>query len=591
MFLPTTTQEAAALGWDRLDVILVTGDSYVDSPLIGVAVIGKVLLAQGYRVGIIAQPALDSVTDIGRLGEPVLFWGVTGGSVDSLVANWTASGKRRQKDDYTPGGENNRRPDRAVIVYANLIRRYFKSTAPIVLGGIEASLRRVAHYDFWSNRIRRSVLVDARADYLLYGMADASVAELARQLKSGLNPAAVRGLCYLAPEIPPECLELPSYADCAADKAAFSRMFHEFYQNNDPITARPLAQRQDTRFLIQNPPAAPLSGPDLDAVYALDYERDLHPYYRRQGEVKALATIRFSITTHRGCYGECNFCAIAVHQGRRVTSRSPASILAEARKMASHPDFKGIIADVGGPTANMYAIECPRKAVLGSCPDRRCLFPEPCRKLSIDHGPQIEILRALRKIPGVKKVVVASGIRHDMVLADQTHGIPYLTEVIRHHVSGQMKIAPEHASAHVLQKMGKPGMENTIRFKKWFDEITRKNGLDQYLTYYLMAAHPGCTEADMGDLRDFCLRDLHLLPEQVQIFTPTPGTYSTLMYFTQTDPFTGAACFVEKTRAGKERQKRRITEHPPSNVHHRTSKPSITTPKKPKPGSNPKKAR
>jgi len=563
MFLPTTEKEVKALGWGRLDVILITGDSYIDSPLIGVAVIGKVLLAAGFRVGVIAQPDTgsepESDQDIRRLGEPALFWGVSAGSVDSMVANWTATGKRRQKDDYTPGGENTRRPDRAAIVYANLIRRYFKNTAPIVLGGIEASLRRMAHYDFWTNRIRRSIIVDARADYLLYGMAEQSVAELARSLKHGDDPRNIRGLCYLAQSVPEGCIELPPYQACATDKDAFARMFGEFYCNNDPVTARPLAQQQDTRYLIQNPPAHCLSGPDLDTVHDLDYARDLHPYYKRQGDVKALETIRFSITTHRGCYGECNFCAIAVHQGRRVTWRSNASILSEARKMVAHPEFKGTIADVGGPTANMYAIECARKAAKGSCPDRRCLFPDPCAKLHIDHGPQMDLLRDLRRIPGVKKVVVASGIRHDMVLADPKNGIRYLEDVVRHHVSGQMKIAPEHTAAHVLAKMGKPGPENTIKFKKLFDSITRKNGLHQFLTYYLMAAHPGCREADMADLRAFALRELRVLPEQVQVFTPTPSTYSTLMYWTGTNPFTGEACFVEKTRQGKERQKQRIT--------------------------------
>ena len=559
MFLPTTKKEIKLLGWEALDVILVTGDSYIDSPFIGVAVIGKVLLNAGYRVGIIAQPDTESDQDIRRLGEPELFWGVTGGCVDSMVANLTATGKKRQKDDYTPGGINNRRPDRATIVYANLIRKYFKDTAPIVLGGIEASLRRVAHYDFWSNKIRRSVLFDAKADYLAYGMAEHSVVELARCLKQGGDSHTIRGLCYISGNIPDGCLELPTYEDCVKDKDTFTKMFHAFYRNNDPITASPLAQKQDTRYLIQNPPAYCLSEKELDAVHNLEYERELHPFYQKHGSVRALETIRFSITTHRGCYGECNYCAIAVHQGRQVTWRSKPSILAEARQMRSHPAFKGILADVGGPTANMYGIECTRKNTKGGCPEKRCLYPEPCSKLNINHARQISLLKDLRRISGIRKVVIASGIRHDMVLADKENGIRYLKEVIRHHVSGQMKIAPEHCQPHVLQKMGKPGSETVLKFKESFYQLTKKEGLNQFLTYYLIAAHPGCTEKDMAALKSFASKKLGLLPEQVQVFTPTPSTYSTLMYWTGKDPFTGEPCFVEKTIHGKERQKNIIS--------------------------------
>ena len=559
MFLPTTPKEIKQLGWTGLDIILVTGDGYIDSPFIGVAVIGQVLLKQGFRVGIIAQPDLNSDRDIQRLGEPELFWGVTGGCVDSMVANWTATGKKRQKDDYTPGGINNRRPDRAVIVYTNLIRKYFKDTAPIVLGGIEASLRRVAHYDFWSNKIRRSVLFDAKADFLIYGMAENSVVELARHLRQGTDPRGIRGLCYISENIPEPSLELPPYEDCAKDKTSFEKMFHVFYRNNDPVTAVPLAQKQDTRYLIQNPPAFCLSEKELDAVHELDYERDLHPFYRKQGPVRALETIRFSIATHRGCYGECNYCAIAVHQGRRVSWRSRRSILAEARRMAAIPGFNGIIADVGGPTANMYGIECTRKNNKGGCTEKRCLFPEPCAKLNINHAVQLSLLKDLRRIDGIKKVVIASGIRHDMILADRENGDRYLKEVIRHHVSGQMKIAPEHSQPNVLEKMGKPGIESVLKFKQRFDQLTKQEGLNQFLTYYLIAAHPGCTEKDMAALKTFALQQLGLLPEQVQVFTPTPSTYSSLMYWTGKDPFTGKPCFVEKSIRGKERQKNIIT--------------------------------
>jgi uncharacterized radical SAM protein YgiQ len=555
MFLPTTPEEVRALGWEQLDVILVTGDAYIDSPFIGVAVIGKVLLAAGYRVGIIAQPATESGAEIGRLGEPLLFWGVTGGSVDSMVANRTAAGRKRRTDDYTPGGLNNRRPDRAVLVYSNLIRSRFKNTCPIVLGGIEASLRRVAHYDFWTDRVRRSILFDAKADYLLYGMAERSVVELAAALRDGVDPRGVRGLCYAGRELPAGCLELPSFAECAGAKNAFVRMFHAFYRNNDPRTARPLAQLHDNRYLIQTPPPPPLTTEELDRVYGLDFELEAHPYCARQGEIKALETIRFALTTHRGCYGECNFCAIAVHQGRTVTWRSRQSIVAEAERLAAHPRFKGIIQDVGGPTANMYGFECPKKLERGGCPKKRCLFPKVCPHLPLDHEPQISLLQELRRIRGVHKVVVASGIRYDMILADRKNGLQYLRELVRHHVSGQMKIAPEHSEEKVLARMGKPGTDSLLRFRELFMNLNREEGRRQFLTYYLIAAYPGCTLADMQHLRRFCLESLRLLPRQVQIFTPTPSTYASLMYWTGQDPWTGEPCFVEKTTAGRERQK------------------------------------
>ncbi len=555
MFLPTTKKEVTRLGWETIDIILVTGDSYIDSPFIGVAVIGKVLLDAGYRVGIIAQPDAASGQDIARLGEPALFWGVTGGCIDSMVANRTASGRKRKRDDYTPGGVNNRRPDRAVIAYSNLIRKHFRNTSPIVLGGIEASLRRVSHYDFWSDRIRRSILFDAKADYLLYGMAERSVVELAECIKKKGDLREILGLCYISKEKPGNCKELPSFQESAEDKDAFTRMFHTFYRNNDPLTAVPLAQRQDTRYLIQNPPALYLSGVELDEVYDLEYERDLHPFYSKPGEVKALETIRFSIATHRGCYGECSFCAIGVHQGHMVRWRSKRSILSEARAIAAHPLFKGIIGDVGGPTANMYGFECRRKAKAGCCLKKRCLFPNVCPGLKVDHGEQISLLKDLRGIEGVKKVVVASGIRYDMILTDRQNGTRYLQNVIRHHVSGQMKIAPEHSEEHVLKKMGKPGPDALLKFKDLFYKLTRKEELEQFLTYYMIAAHPGCTESDMEKLKLFALRELKLLPEQVQIFTPTPSTYATLMYWTEKDPFTGEQCFVEKTVRGREKQK------------------------------------
>jgi len=555
MFLPTTPQELKILGWDYLDVILVTGDSYIDVPSVGVTVIGKVLHKAGYRVGIIAQPDTESGHDIMRLGKPRLFWGVTSGCVDSMVANYTPTGRKRKRDDFTPGGNNNRRPDRAVIVYSNLIRRYFKNTCPIVLGGIEASLRRIAHYDFWSDRLRRSILFDAKADYVLYGMAEGSVVELAECLQNNRDPRGIRGLCYMSGEMPEDCRVLPSFSDVTASKEAFTEMFHLFYRNNNPITAVTLVQKYDSRYLIQNPPAYDLSEKELDAVSDIDYERDLHPYYRKQGAVKALETIRFSITTHQGCFGECNFCAIAMHQGRTVRSRSEGSIVEEAKKMTKHPDFKGTIHDVGGPTANMYGAECRNKKDNRCRSDKRCLFPAVCRRLKIDHRRQLALLVALRKIRDVRKVFLASGIRCDMVLADKDWGDAYLQEVVQHHISGQMKVAAEHSEVQVLQLMGRPDCECLLQFRKRFYVLNSNNGKRQFLTYYLIAAHPGCSENDMKSLKSFASKKLKLLPEQVQIFTPTPSTYSTLMYYTERDPFTGDSCFVEKTVKGREKQK------------------------------------
>ncbi|MEE8391430.1 MAG: YgiQ family radical SAM protein, partial [Anaerolineae bacterium] len=481
MFLPTTKQELDKLGWKTLDVILVTGDAYVDSPFIGVAVIGKVLLNAGYRVGVIAQPDVHSDEDIVRLGEPELFWGVTGGSIDSMVANYTATKKKKKTDDLTPGGQNDRRPDRAVIVYTNLIRRFFKRTKPIVLGGVEASLRRIAHYDFWSDKIRRSILFDAKADVLVYGMGEKTVVSLAERLKVGREIQDLRGICYISKEKREDYVKLPSFEKVAGDKRAFVEMFHVFYRNNDPRTANGLCQKQDTRYLIQNPPASYLTQQELDEVYGMDFERDLHPFYRKQGGVKALETIRFSITTHRGCYGECNFCSITVHQGQTVRWRSQASIVGEARRLTEHSDFKGHIRDLAGPTANMYGFECQKKLRHGSCENKRCIYPQVCSQLKVDHRKQIALLKNLRQIRGVKKISVASGIRYDLLLADKKYGPKYLRDVVRHHVSGQMKVAPEHTKDHVLRRMGKPGQRSLLEFKDWFYRLTKAAGKNQFL--------------------------------------------------------------------------------------------------------------
>jgi len=545
-----------------LDVILVTGDTYIDSAHIGVAVIGRVLLKAGYRVGIIAQPDVHSPRDIARLGEPMLFWGVTAGSMDSMIANYTASGKPRRRDDLTPGGRNTKRPDRAVIVYSNLIRSSFKKTRPIVLGGIEASLRRISHYDGWTDTVRRSILFDAKADVLIFGMAERSILELAEKLRRREGIQEIRGLCYISRQIPkalPEFadadIELPVHASVCRDQEQFMRMFKTFYENTDPFTAKRLYQKQDTRYLVQNPPQFPLSEEDLDHIHELPFTRGVHPFYLKEGRVAALETIQFSLTTHRGCYGECRFCALTVHQGRHVVSRSEASVLREAAAFTAHPDFKGIIADVGGPTANMYGTECLNKRAQGACRDRGCIFPEPCVYRSVHHGRQIRLLRALRQLAGVRKIYIGSGIRYDLILNDRAAGLLYLQEIVRHHVSGQLKIAPEHAVDSILNLMGKPDREHLQAFVRLFEQLRRKNRKRVFLTYYLMAAHPGCTLEDMQTLRRFALQTLRLLPEQVQIFTPAPSTYATLMYYTETDPFSGKKIFVEKNPANKQKQK------------------------------------
>ncbi|MCL1922014.1 MAG: YgiQ family radical SAM protein [Kiritimatiellaeota bacterium] len=554
------------LGWDAPDIILVSGDAYLDTPFSGVALVGRVLSAAGFRTAVIAQPDVSSAGDIRRLGAPRLFWGVTGGCVDSMVANFTATGKRRRQDDFTPGGANDARPDRAVIAYCNLIRAAFKPCAPIVVGGIEASLRRVAHYDYWSDAVRRPILFDAKADILVYGMAERAIVELATRLRHARDWRDVPGICYAAPKQAPaipDAVALPPFSAVAAKtdagRAAFLEMFRLFSANQNPHTARPLVQEVDTRRLVHNPPAPPLSPDELDAVHALPFALDTHPVHAPKGSVRAWDTIRFAVTTHRGCYGECNFCAITAHQGRCVTSRSEKSILGEAARLTRHPRFRGVITDVGGPTANMYGFACARAQSLSACDGKRCLFPTACPSLKPDHTAQIALLRKLRELPGVRHVFVASGIRPDLIAADTSCGARYIEELARHHVSGQLKLAPEHVSARVLRLMGKPGAKSLLAFKAQFEEASRKAGKRQFLTYYFIAAHPGCTDEDMRELKRFASQRLRLAPEQVQVFTPTPSTWSTAMYYTAADPFTGEALHVAKGLREKQAQKALLT--------------------------------
>lgn len=556
MFLPTTMEEVKKLGWNYLDIILISGDTYIDSSYNGTALIGKWLYKHGFKVGVIAQPDINSDVDIKRLGEPKLYWAVSAGCVDSMVANYTATKKKRRSDDFTPGGENTKRPDRASIAYTNLIKRHFKnSEVPIVLGGIEASLRRITHYDYWSNNLRRPLIFDAKADILSYGMGEKSMLELARAIRDKKDWRNIRGLSYISKEIKEGYLELPSYENCVKDKKEFIKAFETFYHNCDSILSKGLYQKCGDRYLIQNPPSENFSSRELDAIYSMDFERDVHPYYKKMGEVRALDTIKTSVTTHRGCYGECNFCAIAIHQGRTVISRTEDSIVDEVKEITKMKKFKGNIADVGGPTANMYQVECKKKLKFGACQDRRCLYPQKCPALKIDHSKQIDLLKRLKEIDKIKKIFIASGIRYDMILDDKKCGQMYMEEIIKDHVSGQMKIAPEHTEDKVLSLMGKQGKAPLKEFKEKFYQINKKLGKKQFLTYYLIAAHPGCNEKDMLDLKRFASAELRVNPEQVQIFTPTPSTYSTLMYYTEMDPFTGKKLFVEKDNGKKQKQK------------------------------------
>ena len=555
MFLPTTKEEMEKLGWEQLDVILISGDAYVDSPFIGVAVVGRILEDLGFKVGIIGQPNLEN-GDITRLGEPKLYWGVSGGSIDSMVSNYTATKKFRNSDDYTPGGKNNKRPDRATLVYTNLIRRHYKNTVPIVLGGIEASLRRVTHYDYWTNKLKKPILFDAKADYMIYGMGEIAIREFTNALAKGEDPRKVRGVCYISKEPREEYIQLPSHDDCLKDKNKYIDLFDHFYQNNDPINANGLCQKVDTRFLIQNPPCDYLDEKEMDYIADFKYTRDLHPYHKPEGKVKCLETVKFSIQTHHGCWGECNFCAIGVHQGRTIRTRSEANILKEAKEFTTYKDFKGIISDVGGPTANMYGYECGKKLKKGTCDDIRCVdFDRLCKVMKVDHSRHLKLLQNIRKVPGIKKAFVASGLRYDFISADKKHGYEYLKELVNHHISGQMKVAPEHTSDRVLKLMGKPGKQPLIEFKKMYDRLNKEAGKQQFLTYYLIAAHPGCEEKDMHELKHFTKHELKMNPEQAQVFTPTPGTYSSVMYYTELDPITRKKIYVEKDTKRKEKQK------------------------------------
>ena len=548
-FLPMTLNEAEALGITEFDVILITGDAYVDHPSFGASVIGRVLWDAGYSAGIISQPDCKTDADLKKLGKPRLFFGVTSGNVDSLVNNYTANLKIRSDDVYSPGGKGGLRPNRAAIVYTDKLHSIFPDTH-IVLGGIEASLRRFAHYDYWSDSVRRSILADAPADMLVFGMGERQVVKIASRLSKGEHIRDITDISgtVIKTEISKWRLmshdgyvELPSFTEVSQDKMLYAKAFNLHYQEQDPVRGRPVVQVHPKTVIIQNKPAMPLSTEELDRVYELPYARMAHPSYKKP--IPALSPVKFSIVSHRGCFASCSFCALTHHQGRIVQSRSIGSMVREVQRMAKMQDFKGIIQDVGGPTANMYSMHCDQWDSRGACRDKICTHPL-CKNLDTSHKKQVELLRHLREIPGVKKVFIGSGIRYDLMLADQSG---YLSELCQHHVSGHLKVAPEHVSGLVTDIMHKPGKEVFDEFRKKFTSENKKLGKEQYIIPYFMSGHPGCTIEDMVELAEY-IRDNNLYTEQVQDFTPTPMTASTCMYYTGIDPFTMKEVHVAKGR-------------------------------------------
>ena len=565
-YLPMTRDEVLARGWDTLDFVYICGDAYVDHPSFGAAIICRTLEAAGYSVGIIAQPDWKRPDDFFRLGRPRLAWLVSAGNLDSMVDHYTVAKKRRHQDMYTPGGEGGKRPDRAVIVYCNKLREQDKTT-PILIGGIEASLRRLAHYDYWDDKVRRSILLDSGADLLMYGMGERSILEIAEALDGGVPVAELTylpGTVYKTRdrERPENPIFLPTYRELLASKQAYAQSFLLQYQNTDPFTARPLVEEYDEGLVVQNPPNKPLTTAEMDRTYALPFMRGWHPAYDEAGGVPALSEVKFSLVSNRGCFGSCNFCALAFHQGRIISTRSHASLLREAEAMTYDPDFKGYIHDVGGPTANFRHPACAKQLKSGACQNRQCLFPTPCPNLDASHKDYIALLRTLREIPRVKMVFIRSGIRFDSLLAEGKDD--FLRELCQYHVSGQLKVAPEHISQRVLDKMGKPARDVYERFVQKYDRMNEKLGLKQYLVPYLMSSHPGCTLEDAVTLAEY-LHETGRRPEQVQDFYPTPGTLSTCMYYTGIDPRTGKKVFVPKKPHEKAMQRALIQYSAPQN--------------------------
>lgn len=556
-FLPVNKHEMLERGWDYVDFVYIIGDAYVDHPSFGYAIISRVLESRGYRVGIISQPDWKKPESIQIFGEPRLGFLVSAGNMDSMVNHYSVSKKHRKADAYTPGGEMGRRPDYACVVYGNLIRQTYKKT-PVILGGIEASLRRLAHYDYWSDRLKRSVLLDSGADIISYGMGERSIAEIADALDAGIP---VSELTYIDGTVVKmkdrdsiyDAEFLPSFEELKADKRNYARSFYIQYLNTDAFNGERLAEQYSDRlFVVQNPPAKPLSVAEMDDVYDLPYTRTYHPSYEEKGGIPAISEIRFSLISNRGCFGGCSFCALTFHQGRIVQVRSHESLLREAELITKEKDFKGYIHDVGGPTANFRHPSCSRQLEHGVCPNRQCLFPKPCRNLDADHSDYVALLKKLRKIPGVKKVFIRSGIRFDYLLADKNR--EFLKELCQYHISGQLKVAPEHVAGPVLSLMGKPEHCVYEKFTEEFLKMNKKLGKKQYLVPYLMSSHPGSSLKEAVELAEYC-RDLGYMPEQVQDFYPTPSTLSTCMYYTGVDPRTLKPVYVPKNPHEKAMQR------------------------------------
>ena len=567
-FLPICRADMQFRGWKQCDFVYVTGDAYVDHPSFGHAIISRILEAHGYKVGMIPQPDWRDPSSITMLGEPRLGFLVSGGNMDSMVNHYSVSKKRRAQDSYTPGGEMGKRPDYAVVVYSNLIRSVYKKK-PIILGGIEASLRRLAHYDYWSDRLKRSILLDSQADLISYGMGERSIVEIADALDSGLDVKDITfidGTVYRTKSLESvyDYQLLPDYRELLRDKREYAKSFYIQYCNTDPFTGKRLAEPYgaDHLWVVQNPAAKPLTTEEMDEVYDLPYMRAYHPSYEEQGGIPAIREVKFSLISNRGCFGACSFCALTFHQGRIIQARSHESLMKEARELTKEPDFKGYIHDVGGPTANFRFPACEKQLTKGACPGRQCLFPEPCKNLNADHGDYILLLQKLRSIPGVKKVFIRSGIRFDYLLADKNRR--FLKELCQYHVSGQLKVAPEHVADKVLSRMGKPKKSVYRQFVKEYNEMNARLGLKQYLVPYLMSSHPGSTLKEAIELAEY-LRDLGYMPEQVQDFYPTPSTISTCMYYTGLDPRTMEPVYVPVNPHEKAMQRALIQYRNPKN--------------------------
>lgn len=546
----------AERGWSELDFLLVSGDAYVDHPSFGTAVIARVLEAEGFRVGILPQPDWRVCDSFMELGRPRLAALVTAGNLDSMLNRLTAAKKSRSEDSYSPGGRPGMRPDRATIVYCSRLKECWKDL-PLVIGGVEASLRRFAHYDYWSDEVRRSILFDSQADLLVYGMGELQIRRIAEALAEGISVGRltdVPGTVWRTKEsdTAERCVVCPSFEEVSVDKKLFAEAFVKQDREQDPFSGRAVAQKHGTCWIVQNPPARPLTTEEMDRVYSFPYARTWHPMYENAGGVPAITEVRFSLTSHRGCFGGCSFCAIHYHQGRIIQSRSHDSLLREAKILTSLPDFKGYIHDVGGPTANFRVPACEEQLVRGACKDRQCLFPRPCRKLTADHSDYIELLRKLRALPKVKKVFIRSGIRFDYLMSDLKSG--FLEELCMYHVSGQLKVAPEHVSPRVLALMVKPRREVYERFRSAFAAMNKRLGKKQYLVPYFISSHPGSTLEDAVELAEF-IRDSRVQPEQIQDFIPTPGSLSTCMYYTGINPFTGEV--VQSAKSPEERRMQR----------------------------------